>query len=187
MVYHISMHHVAKRYATKALLPSLVLLTGLFFSRPLDGRESQPLLLEAQIPLPNVKGRIDHFSADVRGRRLFVAAVANHTLEVLDLKTLQVTHTIADLDEPQGVYYEASNNHLFVTCGLDGVTKIFDGTTIQTIATVKFPDDADNIRYDPRSKGVIVGYAGAKQLRKPQRALEDWGSSTRMERKSETS
>jgi hypothetical protein len=31
---------------------------------------------------------------------------------------------------------------------------------------VKFPDDADNIRYDPRSNGVIVGYAGAKQLRK---------------------
>ena len=30
---------------------------------------------------------------------------------------------------------------------------------------MKFPDDADNIRYDFRSKGIIVGYAGAKALR----------------------
>jgi hypothetical protein len=64
------------------------------------------------------------------------------------------------------VFYDASTNRLFVACALDGVTKIFDGTTFKVLATVKFPDDADNIRYDARGKGVIVGYAGAKQLRK---------------------
>jgi DNA-binding beta-propeller fold protein YncE len=159
-------HHVTKRYAATALLTSLVLLAGLFSSFPLCAQESQPLSLEAHIPLPNVKGRIDHFSVDVKGQRLFVAAVENHSLEVLDLKTRQVVHTITDLAEPQGVYYDDSTNHLFVACGLDGATKIFDATTFQTIATVRFPDDADNIRYDPRSKGVIVGYAGGKQLRK---------------------
>ena len=130
------------------------------------GQESQVLSLETHIPLPNVKGRIDHFSVDVKGQRLFVAAVDNHTLEVVDLKTGWRVHTIADLAEPQGVFYDASTNHLFVACGLDGVTKIFDGTTFKVLATVKFPDDADNIRYDARGKGVIVGYAGAKQLRK---------------------
>ena len=130
------------------------------------GQESQVLSLEADIPLPNVKGRIDHFSVDVKGQRLFVAAVENHTLEVVDLKSGQRIRTIADLAEPQGVFYDASSNHLFVACGLDGVTKVFDGTTFQVLRTAKFPDDADNIRYDSRSKGVIVGYAGAKQLRK---------------------
>jgi len=123
------------------------------------------LSLDAHVPLPDVKGRIDHFSVDVRGQRLFVAAVENHTLEVIDLKSGRV-HTIADLAEPQGVFYDPATNHLFVACGLDGVTKVFDATSFQALATVKFPDDADNIRYDPRSKGVIVGYAGAKQLRK---------------------
>ena len=158
--------HVTKRYAATALLTSLVLIAGVFSSRPLYGQGPQPLSLEAHIPLPNVKGRIDHFSVDVTGERLFVAAVENHTLEVIDLEARQVVHTIVDLPEPQGVYYDAPTDHLFVACGLDGVTTIFDGTTFQKIATVKFPDDADNIRYDPRSKGVIVGYAGAKQLRK---------------------
>jgi len=129
-------------------------------------QEKEVLSLDAHIPLPSVKGRIDHFGVDVTGQRLFVAAVENHTLEVVDLKSGQRVHTIRDLAEPQGVFYDPATRHLFVACGLDGITKIFDGNTFQVLETVKFPDDADNIRYDPRSKGVIVGYAGAKQLRK---------------------
>jgi len=130
------------------------------------GQEEAVLSLEAHIPLPNVTGRIDHFGVDVTGQRLFVAAVENHTLEVVNLKSGQRVHTISDLAEPQGVFYDPATKHLFVACGLDGVTKVFDRSTFQVLATVKFPDDADNIRYDPRNKGVIVGYAGAKQLRK---------------------
>jgi DNA-binding beta-propeller fold protein YncE len=158
-------YHIAKLFLATSLLASL-LLAVLVLSGPVAGQESTTLSLETHIPLPNVKGRIDHFSVDVKGQRLFVAAVDNHTLEVVDLKSGQRVHTIIDLAEPQGVFYDASTNHLFVACGLDGVTKIFDATTFQILATVKFPDDADNIRYDARSKGVIVGYAGAKQLRK---------------------
>jgi DNA-binding beta-propeller fold protein YncE len=149
----------------KVGVASLILIAVLFSGCCL-AQESNVLTLESRIPLPNVKGRIDHFSVDVKGQRLFVAAVENHTLEVIDLKAGQVVHAVKDLAEPQGVYYDASTNHLFVACGLDGVTRILDGATFQTLATVKFPDDADNIRYDPRNKGVIVGYAGAKHLRK---------------------
>jgi DNA-binding beta-propeller fold protein YncE len=130
------------------------------------GQEKEVWTLETHIPLPNVKGRIDHFSVDVKGQRLFVAAVENHTLEVVDLRSGKRVHTISNLAEPQGVFYDPTTGHLFVACGLDGVTKVLDGNTFQVLATVKFPDDADNIRYDPRSQGVIVGYAGAKQLRK---------------------
>lgn len=130
------------------------------------GQENPTLSLESHIPLPNVKGRIDHLSADVNGQRLFVAAVDNHTLEIIDLRSGKRIRSIADLAEPQGVLYDSSTNRLFVACALDGVTKIFDGTTFQVLATPKFPDDADNIRYDSHGKHVIVGYAGAKQLRK---------------------
>lgn len=140
------------------LLPVLVV-------DPDRAQTSEVLTLETRIPLPDVKGRIDHFGVDVKGQRLFVAAVENHTVEVIDLKS-GVRRPLTGLAEPQGVFYDPSTNHLFVACALDGATKIFDGTTFQTLATVKFPDDADNIRYDARTKGVIVGYAGAKQLRK---------------------
>jgi DNA-binding beta-propeller fold protein YncE len=161
-------YHITKLSLATSLLVSLLLVMLLVLSGPAAGEDSSVLSLETHIPLPNVKGRIDHVSVDVKGQRLFVAAVDNHTFEVVDLKSRQRVRTITDLAEPQGVFYDASTNRPFVACGLDGVTKIFDGTTFQVLATVKFPDDADNIRYDARSKGVIVGYAGAKQLRKRQ-------------------
>src|SRR6266566_483921 len=114
----------------KSCMAALLLWTGLAV-----GQESSALLLTKHIPLPNVKGRIDHSSVDLKGERLFVAAVANHTLEVIDLKSGQRVRTITDLAEPQGVFYDASTNRLFVACGLDGVTKIFGGTTFQILAT----------------------------------------------------
>jgi DNA-binding beta-propeller fold protein YncE len=143
------------------LLAPLLALSSLAF-----GQESTALFLKTHIPLQNVNGRIDHLSVDVKGQRLFVAAVDNHTLEVIDLKSGQRVHTITDLAEPQGVFYDPSTNRLFVACAVDGVVNIYDGTTFRVLATAKFPDDSDNVRYDARGKRVIVGYAGAKQLRK---------------------
>jgi hypothetical protein len=69
------------------------------------GQESPALSLTTHIPLPNVNGRIDHARVDLKGQRLFVAAVANDTREVIDLKSSQRVQTITDLEEPQAVYY----------------------------------------------------------------------------------
>ena len=49
-------------------------------------QNTSPLHLEKEIPLPGVEGRIDHFSADVQGRRLFIAALENGTVEVIDIR-----------------------------------------------------------------------------------------------------
>ena len=40
-----------------------------------------PLKLVQSIPLPDIDGRIDHISIDVRGRRAFLAALAKNTVE----------------------------------------------------------------------------------------------------------
>jgi hypothetical protein len=68
---------------------------------------------------------------DVKGQRLFVAGVANGTLEIIALKSGQRVRTLTNLAQPQGVYYDAATNRLFVACGGDGVTKVYDGTTFQ--------------------------------------------------------
>jgi len=39
------------------------------------------LRLVQTIPLPNVKGRIDHMDVDVKGRRLFVSGLENDRVE----------------------------------------------------------------------------------------------------------
>src|SRR5262245_55642646 len=123
-----------------------------------QAQEPKGLVLSIRIDLPNVTGRIDHFSPDLKGRRLFMAALGNHTVEVLDVQNGKRIGTIPDLAEPQGVYYDPSTNRLFVESAKDGTTKVFDATTLKLLETAKFSGDADNIRYDARSNRVIVGY-----------------------------
>jgi hypothetical protein len=69
-----------------------------------SGREVLPLQLEEQIPVPSVAGRIDHFSADAKRKRLFVSALGNNTVEVLDVFAGKVMHTIKGLARPQGTH-----------------------------------------------------------------------------------
>lgn len=134
-------------------ITALLVFTGIAY-----GQESPGLSLQSRIGLPNVDGRIDHLSADVKGQRLFLSALGNHTVEVLDIQSGKRLRTIKDLAEPQGVYYDAPTNHLFVASAGDGTTKLFDSGTFQLIETLKFSADADNIRYDSRNRYVIVGY-----------------------------
>lgn len=123
-----------------------------------NGWATEPLQFEKAIPLPSVEGRIDHMSADVKTGRLFISALGNKTLEVLDWNTGKRIKSIPDLDEPQGVLYVPDNNRLYVATGGDGSLRIFDATTFALIKTIKPGDDADNIRYEVGRHLVWVGY-----------------------------
>ncbi len=114
--------------------------------------------LTQTIPLPNVSGRIDHLSVDVKGQRLFVAALGNNTVEVLDLKAGKGIHSISGLSEPQGVLFIPELDKLFVTNGGDGRCEIFDGSSFAAIGRLELAGDADNIRYDSNSMAVVIGY-----------------------------
>jgi hypothetical protein len=137
----------------KLALAAVLLLGG-----HMQAQEPKPLTLKSRIELANVDDRIDHFSADFKGQRLFMAALGNHILEVMDIQNGKRLHTITNLAEPQGLYFDPTTNHLFVGCAKDGTTKVYDGSTFQLLETVPFPSNVDNIRYDPRSRHIIVGY-----------------------------
>lgn len=117
-----------------------------------------PLKLEQTIELPDVDGRIDHFAIDTRNRRLFVAALGNNTVEVIDLQSGKPLHTIRGLAEPQGLLALPDQNRLYVANGKDGTCRIFDATSFKLLKTVQLGDDADNIRFDPATKRIWVGY-----------------------------
>jgi len=124
----------------------------------LPGRAAEPLKLTRTIPLPGVEGRIDHLSVDVLRRRLFVAALGNNTLEVVDLKAGQRIQTIKGLHAPQGVLYVQGLNRIYVANGEDGKLTIFAGTSFSPLHTIGFSGDADNVRYDVEARQVYVGY-----------------------------
>src|SRR3981081_1715152 len=58
------------------------------------GQTSAPLKQIQSIPLPNVEGYFDHMAADVKGQRLFVPGELQRSIEVIDLKTGNVLHSI---------------------------------------------------------------------------------------------
>jgi DNA-binding beta-propeller fold protein YncE len=120
--------------------------------------DAQVLKLVQTIPLPSVEGRIDHASLDAVGGRLFVPALGNNTVEVVDLKAGKVVRSLSGFSEPQGLLYLAEFNRLYVANGGDGALRILDGTTFAAVAAIKFDDDADNVRYDAAAKQVYVGY-----------------------------
>jgi YVTN family beta-propeller protein len=122
------------------------------------GQANQLLRLEKTIELPNVEGRIDHMSVDVAGGRLFVSALGNNTVEVIDIKAGTRVKTIGGLQEPQGILYVPSTDRLYVANSKDGTVRIFDGNSYAALKTLDYGDDADNLRYDSDHKRIYVGY-----------------------------
>lgn len=128
---------------------SVTLLAAvLAFGVALRAAESNALRQVQTIPLPNVEGRIDHMGVDVQTQRLFVAALGNNTLEVLDLRAGKRLTSITGLQEPQGVFFVPRENKLYVANGDDGTCRIFDVSSYKLLQTAHFQSDADNVRYD---------------------------------------
>jgi DNA-binding beta-propeller fold protein YncE len=121
--------------------------------------QSSNLLTQVRtIPLNGVEGRIDHFGLDAKGRRLFVSALGNNTVEVVDLVAGKVTNHIRNLRAPQGIGFAPESNRLAVANDGDGSCRMYDGASLQQTATVELKDDADNVRYDKVSRRLWVGY-----------------------------
>ncbi len=117
-----------------------------------------PLILERTIPLPGVSGRIDHMAVDLGRGRLFVAELGNGSVEAIDLTAGKAVHRITGLREPQGVGYVPGADLLAVASAGDGSVRLFRGGDMQPAGKVEMGADADNVRLDPRTRHLVVGY-----------------------------
>lgn len=133
----------------------------IFFTVPASGAAENPassLKLVNRISIPDVEGRIDHIAIDVNGHRLFVCALENNTVEVIDLNANIRIHTISGLAEPQGILFLPESNKLYITSGQTGRCDIFNADTFNQIGNIQFSSDADNIRYDPAAGLIYIGF-----------------------------
>jgi DNA-binding beta-propeller fold protein YncE len=121
-------------------------------------QSAAPLKLKQTLPLSGVEGRIDHFAFDPTGERLFVCALGNNTVEVLDLRKAERIHSITGLGAPQGIAYVPELNRIFIASDKGGIFKIYDGKSFQAVGELDFKDDADNVRYDDAAKKIYVGF-----------------------------
>ena len=142
----------------RAMLRSVSVLLFGFLCHASSEANPGPLKLISTIPLPGVEGRFDHFSLDAKGKRLFVAALGNNSLEVIDLAEGKHLQSVRDLRKPQGVLCLPDLDRLCVACGEEGTCRIYELTTLKLLKTIGSLPDADNIRQDKGAPLVLVGY-----------------------------
>jgi YVTN family beta-propeller protein len=143
---------------------AITLLGNLIFLQSTVGQVKNsnvnvPLKLTASITLPDVGGRIDHLAFVSKNQTIFIAALGNNTVEVVDLKSNKVIYSIKGLHEPQGIRYIPESNTVFVANGENGECDIYNADNYQLITSIKMPGgDADNVRYDVTVGKIFVGY-----------------------------
>ncbi len=129
----------------------------------LQSRSAQePLILVRSIDLPRVEGRIDHLAFDAAGQRLFVAALGNNTVEVLDLKSNSHIKSVPGFREPQGIAVLPDPKLVAVANGQGEGVQFIDAGDYHPARLVRLGEDSDNVRYDPAARRLFVGFgAGA--------------------------
>jgi hypothetical protein len=127
---------------------------------PAYGQDKLTLQLRQTIQLPGVNGRLDHMAVDLEKRRLFVAAVANGTLEVLDLGAGKVINSLTGFKDTQdAVFIGGHFNKLYVS-SLDGTLRIFQGESFRLVQALKLEPDPNRLLYDPATDLIYFGYGG---------------------------
>jgi DNA-binding beta-propeller fold protein YncE len=118
-----------------------------------------PLERVQTIALKGPVGGMDHLAVDAKRGRLFVANTVNNSLDVVDLKAGKLLKQVPGQGRIRGVDYSPEADRVFVGNGTGGVCNTFDGNTYELIKSVSLGVDADNVRYNPRTRRIYVVHA----------------------------
>jgi DNA-binding beta-propeller fold protein YncE len=126
------------------------------------GGSQDPLTLVRSIELPHVEGRIDHLAYDAKTQRLYVAALGNNSVEVLDAKAGVHLRSLPGFREPQGIAVAVDGRTVAVANGQGEGLQFLNADDYRQGAAVRLGDDSDNVRYDAAARRLYVGFgAGA--------------------------
>jgi hypothetical protein len=125
-----------------------------------SAQEKQNLRLVQTIPLPGVTGRLDHMGVDLEKKRLFVAAVANNTLEVVDLTGGKVIKSLAGFKDTQDALFLGGEFNKLYVSSLDGHVRVFQGESFWLVRDFKIEPDPNRLFFDPATKLIYFGYGG---------------------------
>src|ERR1700730_1057367 len=145
----------------KRFLALFVTARLVLFAVAASAQQMPPLRLLQTIPLPDLKGGdFEHFDVDLQSNRIFLTAEANDAVEVFDIRTNKLIHTIRDVDTPHTLLYLPAVKQLWVVVGGDGTLKIFDGSTYSVMETVKLAIGADSAVYDSPRNLLYIATGG---------------------------
>jgi DNA-binding beta-propeller fold protein YncE len=140
---------------------AMTLVTMFFALTGSAWAQGKALALSQTVLLPELHdGDFDHFTVDLHGNRLFVAAEENSKVLVFDLRTNKLVHIITDLKRPHAMLFREDLKKLFVVDGDLPACKIYNSDTYQAMSTIKLLNDADSILYDPAAKHLYIVNGG---------------------------
>jgi DNA-binding beta-propeller fold protein YncE len=122
------------------------------------GTMQEPLAFVRAVELPHVEGRIDHLAFDPASQRLYVAALGNNSVEVLDAGAGTHLKSLPGFREPQGIAVIPDIKSVAVANGKGDGVQLIGAEDYRTGSTIRLGDDADNVRYDAAAKRVYVGF-----------------------------
>src|SRR5690242_4720431 len=79
---------------------------------------------------------IDHMALDRGRQRLFVAALGNNTVEVIDIRAAKRIERISGLPEPQGIAYSEKGDVVLVANAGDGSVRLFRGADLAPLGPI---------------------------------------------------
>jgi hypothetical protein len=123
-------------------------------------QEKPALRLVQTIPLPGVTGRLDHMGVDLEKKRLFVAAAANNTLEVVDLADGKLIKSLGGFKDTQDALFLGGDFNKLYVSSLDGHVRVFQGETFWLVQDFKIEHDPNRLFYDPTTNLIYFGYGG---------------------------
>ncbi|MGH7740046.1 MAG: YncE family protein [bacterium] len=119
-----------------------------------------PLKLIKTIPMPSVKGRIDHLGIDIKRGRLFIAGLGNNTVEVVNFREGKWVRSIRGYHTPQGIWYVPSVDKVFAASADDGTVRVLRASDLKQIDSIKLAADVNRLIYSPVAHELYAGYGG---------------------------
>ena len=104
---------------------------------------------------PGIPGRLDHLAYDPATSRLFIAALEEGSLQVVDLSTGQRIRQIKGLKKPQGIAVVPSAGCIVVACGNENAVHVYGLNDLAERAVTPVGQDADNVRTDGNGHAYI--------------------------------
>jgi DNA-binding beta-propeller fold protein YncE len=141
-----------------SLIKTIKIITIILLSAISTCLLSQTLELSATITINNLTGRISHMAYNPKTQLLYVAALSNNTLEVVDIQNKKVVSSVKSLRQPQDVVYIPTTDMLFVACLGDGLCKGFLANTLRESRTQNIGINVNTVRYSPKLNYLLVGH-----------------------------
>lgn len=121
-------------------------------------QDTTHLVLDNTIVLQNIAGRLGHMAYNSKQNVIYLAALSNNTLEIVDLQNNKTIRSIKSLRQPIDVEYVPGVDIILVACLGDGLCRAFNASTFKEETSFRFDNNVSLVKYSPAQQALYIGY-----------------------------